>query len=220
MTVTTNDPNTLGDDSRSSYHGYYSPTKRLIFVKLAAPSQMMKPLVHELGHHLDPALMQTLREEQETVAEATAFVVAAHEGLDTSSCSFPYIAFWSGRDNGPALVKQVIGRVGRHLPWLVSWLPAGVGTGRTATGCSVIPPTFFCSPKGKDSTAIPNTDWLFPRPEDVDPRLPHPLSVLAHVEVAPLVYAYTLGVDQALTAAGVPLHQELAVRVELLDAPV
>ena len=45
------------------------------------------------------------------MAEATAFVVAAHHGIDTSSYSFPYIASWASRNDGPALLKQVMGRV-------------------------------------------------------------------------------------------------------------
>ena len=111
VTVTNHDPNTDGDDSRSTYHGYYSPGRKLIFVKRAAPAQMVKTLIHELGHHLDPELRMAPPAERETVAEATAFVAAAPEGLDTSSYSFPYIAFWAGQQNGPALITSVISRV-------------------------------------------------------------------------------------------------------------
>ena len=88
LTVTNDDPNTDGDDTRSRYHGYYSPGRRLIFVKRAAPAQMFKTLIHELGHHLDPELRSAPQPERETVAEATAFVVAAHQGTDTGSYSF------------------------------------------------------------------------------------------------------------------------------------
>ena len=45
------------------------------------------------------------------MAEATAFVVAAHAGIDTGSYSFPYIATWASRQDGPLLLKQVMGRV-------------------------------------------------------------------------------------------------------------
>ena len=45
------------------------------------------------------------------MAEATAFVVAAHQNIDTSSYSFPYIATWASRHDGAPLLKQVMGRV-------------------------------------------------------------------------------------------------------------
>src|ERR671932_425442 len=111
LTVTTHDPNTDGDDTQSTYNGFYSPARNLIFVKRAAPAQMVKTLCHELAHHLDPELQAVSRAECETVAEATAFIVAAHAGIDTSSYSFPYITTWASRNDGPALLKQVMGRV-------------------------------------------------------------------------------------------------------------
>ena len=72
---------------------------------------MVKTLAHELAHHLDPELQTVSRAERETVAEATAFVVAAHTGIDTGSYSFPYIATWASRQDRPAVLKQVMGRV-------------------------------------------------------------------------------------------------------------
>src|ERR671932_1023453 len=111
LTVTNHDPKTDGDDSQSTYNGYYSPSRQLIFVKQAAPAQMVKTLCHELAHHLAPELQAASRAECETVAEATAFVVAAHAGIDTGSYSFPYIATWASRQDGPLLLKQVMGRV-------------------------------------------------------------------------------------------------------------
>jgi antirestriction protein ArdC len=111
LTITTHDPKTAGDDSRSSYNGYYNPLRNLIFVKQGAPAQMLKTLVHELAHHLDPELRHAPRAECETVAEATAFVVAAHQGIDTGTYSFPYVAVWASRQDQPAILKQVMGRV-------------------------------------------------------------------------------------------------------------
>ena len=111
LSVTNHDPLTCGDDTRSAYNGYYSPTNARIFVKHAAPAQMVKTLIHELGHHLDPELELAPRGERETVAEATAFIVAAQQGIDTASYSFPYIAFWAGKDDGAAAIKTVMARV-------------------------------------------------------------------------------------------------------------
>ena len=72
---------------------------------------MVKTLTHEVAHYLDPELELAPRGEAETVAEATAFIIAAHQGIDTGSYSFPYIAAWAGTQDGPALLKQVMGRV-------------------------------------------------------------------------------------------------------------
>ena len=49
---------------------------------------MVKTLAHELAHHLDPELQVVSRAACETVAEATAFVVAAHAGIDTGCMVF------------------------------------------------------------------------------------------------------------------------------------
>ncbi len=125
LTVTNDDPNTDGDDTRSRYHGYYSPGRQLIFVKRAAPAQMLKTLIHELGHHLDPDLRSAPQPERETVAEATAFVVAASQGIETGSYSFPYIATWAGQDDGATLLKAVMARVQHIAHQLIDALDGG-----------------------------------------------------------------------------------------------
>jgi hypothetical protein len=73
--------------------GVYDPARREIRLKQAAPLQMVKTLAHELGHHF-AAHAQT-GPEAETVAEAVAYVVLAHYGLDSGERSFPYIATWA-----------------------------------------------------------------------------------------------------------------------------
>lgn len=110
LTVTTHDPNTDGDDTRSSYQGYFHPAARRIFVKQQASAQMLKTLIHELGHYLDPQLSEADRSEQETVAEAVAFMVTAACGLDSGGYSFPYIATWAGREDGVAILTRVMER--------------------------------------------------------------------------------------------------------------
>ena len=62
LIVTNHDPNTDGNDTRSAYHGYYSPGRKLIFVKRAAPAQMLKTLIHELGQ-CDPLVLKSLSSE-------------------------------------------------------------------------------------------------------------------------------------------------------------
>jgi hypothetical protein len=73
--------------------GYYDPQLREIVVREAAPLQMTKTLAHELGHHF--AEHQQSDPEAETSAEAIAYVVCSHFGLDTGERSFPYIATWA-----------------------------------------------------------------------------------------------------------------------------
>jgi len=111
LTVTTHDPDTDGDDRRSSYEGYYSARRKLIFVKQATPTAMCATLIHELAHYLDPGAHTSPPETSETVAEAAAFVVAEAVGIDTSGYSFPYIAGWTARQDGAALVKQLMARI-------------------------------------------------------------------------------------------------------------
>lgn len=107
-------PITDGDDRRSTYNGDYSPSQCLIFVKRMSPLHMAKTLIHELAHHLDVTESETNAGERETVAEATAFVVAAHFGLNTGSYSFPYVAFWAGKHDGATAIKSVMTRV-QHM---------------------------------------------------------------------------------------------------------
>jgi hypothetical protein len=73
--------------------GYYDPQLREIVIREAAPLQMTKTLAHELGHHF--AEHQQSDPESETSAEAIAYVVCSHFGLDTGERSFPYIATWA-----------------------------------------------------------------------------------------------------------------------------
>lgn len=100
-----------GDDSRTDYNGYYLPGSKLIFVKRAATSQMVKTLAHELGHHFDQGRELSSREERETVAEAVAFVVNSFYGIDTTSYSFPYVAGWSVKKEGTEVIKAVMSRI-------------------------------------------------------------------------------------------------------------
>jgi antirestriction protein ArdC len=124
LIVTDHDPHTDGDDTRSTYQGYYSPGQKLIFVKRNAPAQMLKTLVHELAHHLDPELKQAESHERETVAEAAAFMVAAHADLDTSAYSFPYIATWAGAEDGRDILKCVMQRTQQIAHQLIAAIDA------------------------------------------------------------------------------------------------
>ena len=85
--------------------GMYLPGKKEIVVRQAAPLQMTKTLAHELAHHFAFSDVPHTRGEHESIAEATAYVVCSHFGLDTGVRSFPYVALWS-RDQ--AVLKGVL----------------------------------------------------------------------------------------------------------------
>lgn len=57
--------------------------------------QRTKTLMHEAAHFLADHRGQVTREDAETVAESSAFVVLAHYGIDTGRYSFPYVARWA-----------------------------------------------------------------------------------------------------------------------------
>lgn len=87
---------TIGHQSflqRTQMMGFYEPETRAIYVREAAQLQRTKTLAHELAHHF--AKHQVSGPASETEAEAVAYVVLAHHGLDSGERSFPYIATWS-----------------------------------------------------------------------------------------------------------------------------
>lgn len=93
---------------RRSKWGYYAPAKKQIGLRPAEPLQMVKTLAHELAHHF--AESKASDAESETIAEAVAYVVCSHFGLDTGARSFPYIAVWS---KDKAVLKNALGTVQR-----------------------------------------------------------------------------------------------------------
>ncbi len=77
-------------------NGYYRPADRLIALSDSLTGdQRTKTLVHEAAHYLADHRGQVTREDAETVAESSAFVVLAHYGIDAGSYSFPYVARWA-----------------------------------------------------------------------------------------------------------------------------
>lgn len=86
--------------------GYCSASERRIVVKEGmSQAQNIKTLIHEITHaHLhmgpkNPILEPRDRQTEEVQAEATAFVVCDHFGIDTSQYSFAYLASWSSNKN-------------------------------------------------------------------------------------------------------------------------
>ncbi len=62
---------------------------------LLGTDQATKVLAHECAHHVARHTGATSREDAETVAEAAAFAVLDHYGIDTCGYSVPYVAGWA-----------------------------------------------------------------------------------------------------------------------------
>jgi len=78
-------------------HGYCDFSNEKIALDYGmSDAQTIKTLIHEIGHAtLQHAVSGKPRKQAEVEAEATAFIVADHLGLDTSEYSFDYIAAWA-----------------------------------------------------------------------------------------------------------------------------
>lgn len=78
--------------------GYWSPKNKQIFLrKELSIDDKVSVLLHELIHALyDDFNYEKDRNLSETFVETIAFIVADHFGLDTSMCSFNYVAAWTG----------------------------------------------------------------------------------------------------------------------------
>lgn len=80
----------MNPDIKGSYIG------KSIWVKPDESSaQQLKTLLHELAHYYTESVFGIPRQAAETIAESSAFSVAAHFGFDTGTRSFPYVATWA-----------------------------------------------------------------------------------------------------------------------------
>lgn len=95
-------------DQRAFMMGFYEPEQRLIAIREASQTQMVKTLAHELGHHY--AEHQVGGRAAETEAESIAYVVLAHHGLDSGERSFPYVATWA---QDQRVLRAVLGNIQR-----------------------------------------------------------------------------------------------------------
>ena len=129
--------------------GYYSAASRLIWIRPAARSQMLKTLIHEIAHHLTEG--KHTREAHETIAEGVAFQVCACLGIDSGERSFPYIAGWAASDGGTALIKQVLG----HIQVITKQIMAIVEpAGEASEGAPEPPPPVVAAVKRRRSTTV------------------------------------------------------------------
>ena len=118
-----------------SADGYTDPVKHEIVIGTQFadnPARVFRTKVHELAH----ALLHTAKTEDgefefdyrahrgvaETEAESVAFIVADYFGVDTSSCSFHYVAGWAPT---PETVVQVGTRVTKTAKTIIEALEKG-----------------------------------------------------------------------------------------------
>lgn len=94
------------EDIKGGAKGYYSPTDHRIAIKNGMDeAQVLKTALHECCHSKCECLENKNNPEyaadkagRETRAEAVAYVVCSHFGLDTSDYSFSYLASWASQD--------------------------------------------------------------------------------------------------------------------------
>jgi antirestriction protein ArdC len=97
-------------------HGYLRRSEMLIVVDPdQSPAMRAKVVGHELGHFLDPWLLEhpdqygAHRADCEAVAESVAYVVAAHFGMDAGPSAIGYVAAWI--DGNAARVRDLAERI-------------------------------------------------------------------------------------------------------------
>lgn len=108
-------------------HGYCDFTNQKIALDYDMPdAQTIKTLIHEIGHAtLQHAGSGKPRQQAEVEAEATAFIVADHLGLDTSEYSFDYIADWA-TDMDFERLSQVLVNIQSNAHQLISDVDSAV----------------------------------------------------------------------------------------------
>lgn len=79
-------------------NGFFNPMKNEIHIREGmSEAQTIKTMLHEISHSiLHPAILSDkTRNEKETEAEGSAYVVSSFLGIDTSDYSFGYVASWA-----------------------------------------------------------------------------------------------------------------------------
>ena len=107
---------------RSAANGFYSEDRRLIWVKPEASlAQATKTLAHELSHHYaEHKVNGHCRDESETIAEASAYVILAHFGIDSADYSFAYLASWTDEKTFKAKLDEIVGTAGKIIDALAA----------------------------------------------------------------------------------------------------
>jgi len=87
-------------DMNYSQHGFYAIKEHAITINSRnSPVHTLKTLFHELAHHYHLEALKGRRqkftyEQEEFVAESSAYLVCATLGIDTGDYSIPYLKHW------------------------------------------------------------------------------------------------------------------------------
>ena len=99
------------EKSRKKALGWYDLKEKRIVVKEGLSElQTLKTLIHESAHaalHTLENVAQKGTHQVETEAEAVAFVVCKHFGIDTDDYSFQYLASWATGKDVPELKESL-----------------------------------------------------------------------------------------------------------------
>jgi antirestriction protein ArdC len=87
-----------------THGGFFRPSEKLIYIKPDSPVNMVRCLVHELGHALDDT--KHTYAEGEAIADGVSYIVNMQLGIDTGESTIPYIATWLGEKDGEKVLKQ------------------------------------------------------------------------------------------------------------------
>jgi antirestriction protein ArdC len=92
--------------------------------------QKLKTLTHETGHHV--ALKRGYRierEDEETIAESSAFVVMSRYGVDSAEYSLPYVAGWAEK---PEVLRRNLGTIRRTSTVIIDMIESAASMQDTA----------------------------------------------------------------------------------------
>ena len=96
------------EQGRDGVGGYYDPAERHIWLNpsIQGTAQIAQTLAHELGHHFARETVCS-RAEGEIIADAAAFLVLGHYGVDAGAFSFEYVAVWANRAEPGAFERKL-----------------------------------------------------------------------------------------------------------------
>lgn len=109
---------------------------RTIFIRDGmSQAQTLKTAVHELFHSRNHGadMEPKSRQMKEIEAEAAAYVVCAHFGLDTSDYSFGYVASWA-RDVSHETRRSLIRGITGEAKEIINKMEAAMGLNRDSNG--------------------------------------------------------------------------------------
>lgn len=124
----------LDEMGHATANGLCDHEIRTIFIREGmSQAQTFKTMVHELFHSRNHAGSGETRAQKEIEAEAAAYVVCSHFGLDTSSYSFGYVAGWAaGTDHETK--RRCIKAILKDSREIITGIESAMGITRDANG--------------------------------------------------------------------------------------